>query len=143
MSVAVDPVREACSAAHGPSFGPRGRILLVEDEPDIREVLASVLDLEGYDVATARNGVEALDLLGSGPRVDLILLDLMMPIMSGWEFRRVQREDPALAGIPVVVTSASAPGTVEPDRFLPKPFGIDELIQVVAEVLRARPALAA
>jgi CheY-like chemotaxis protein len=81
--------------------------------------------------------------LGSGPPVDVILLDLMMPIMSGWEFRRVQRKDPALAGIPVVVTSASSPGTTEPDRCLAKPFGIDELLQVVAEVLRARPALAA
>ncbi len=121
----------------------RARVLLVDDEPDIREVLADALSWEGYDVATAANGREALRILRSGPPVDVVLLDLTMPIMSGWEFRQVQRLDPALAGIPVIVTSASSPGTTAPVRFLPKPFGLDELLTALAEVLRARPALAA
>jgi len=75
--------------------------------------------------------------------VHAVLLDLTMPVMTGWEFRRVQRLDPALAGIPVIVTSASSPGSAAPVRFLAKPFGLDELLRVLAEVLRTPPALAA
>lgn len=143
MSTAVAPVREARSDAFPAPLAARARILLVDDEPDIRDVLSEALGWEGYDVATAANGREALEVLRSGPPVDVVLLDLTMPIMSGWEFRRVQRLDPALAGIPVIVTSASSPGTAAPVRFLPKPFGLDELLLALAEVLRPRPALAA
>jgi CheY-like chemotaxis protein len=115
-----------------------GRILVVEDDPDIRETLSEALGFEGYEVTAASNGREALDALRRGPRADVILLDLMMPVMSGWEFRRVQLDDPALAGIPVVVVSASAPGNARPDRLLPKPFDIDDLLAVVAELVGRR-----
>lgn len=107
-------------------------VLIVEDDRDIRECMADALEVEGYSVALAGNGREALDLLRAGVRPDLILLDLLMPVMSGWEFRQEQLSDPLLSGIPVVVVSASAPGGLRPDRHLPKPFGIDELLEVVA-----------
>jgi CheY-like chemotaxis protein len=110
----------------------RGSILIVEDDADIRETLGDALELEGYDVVTAENGFDALCLLRSGLKPGLILLDLVMPIMSGWQFRQVQLADPSLAGIPVVVVSASAPGDARPDRHLRKPFGIDELLSTVA-----------
>lgn len=115
---------------------PRGRVLVIEDERDIREALAEALEYEGYEVAVAANGREALRSLDRGPIPDVILLDLVMPEMSGWEFRQVQVRDPALAGIPVVVVSASDPGSARPDRHLPKPFAIDALFDAVAELVR-------
>lgn len=118
------------------SAGPRGRVLVIEDERDIRDALAEALSYEGYDVAVAANGREALRALHGGPLPDVILLDLVMPEMSGWEFRQVQTHDPALAGIPVVVVSASDPGAARPDRHLPKPFAIDALFDAVADLVR-------
>jgi CheY-like chemotaxis protein len=114
----------------------RARVLVVEDERDIREALAEALSYEGYDVAVASNGREALRALRGGPLPDVILLDLVMPVMSGWEFRQVQVDDPALSGIPVVVVSASDPGAAQPDRHLPKPFAIEALFDAVAELTR-------
>ena len=116
--------------------GP-GHILLVEDDFAIRETVADVLTGEGFEVACARDGADALRQLGDGsPPPGLILLDLMMPVMDGWSFRSAQREDPRLAAIPVVLvsTGAGAEGTLEalaPDGLLPKPFDLDQLIEVV------------
>jgi CheY-like chemotaxis protein len=112
----------------------RGSILIVEDDLDIREALAEALGFEGYDVVLAENGQDALDVLRDGPLPDVVLLDLLMPVMSGWQFRKEQLADPALAGIPVIVVSASAPGDARPDRYIPKPFSIDELLTAVAEL---------
>src|SRR6185503_17726548 len=82
------------------------QILVVEDETDAREMLAFFLTGNGYRVASAGNGREALDLLHGGLRPSVILLDMMMPVMDGWEFRSRQLEDPKLRSIPVIVTSA-------------------------------------
>ena len=82
-------------------------VLVVEDDPDLREMMEQMLHLEGFATLTAPNGQEALNLLNTGAPVKVILLDLMMPVMDGWEFRRRQLADPKLAGIPVVVMSAS------------------------------------
>ncbi len=113
----------------------RASVLVVEDDRDIRECMADALEMEGYAVACAQHGREALDQLRRGLRPDLILLDLLMPVMSGWEFRQAQLADPLLAGIPVVIVSASSPGAAaRPDRHLPKPFGIDELLSLVAQL---------
>jgi CheY-like chemotaxis protein len=112
----------------------RATILVIEDDRDIRECMADALEMEGYAVASAGNGREALDRLRRGLRPDLILLDLLMPVMNGWEFRQVQLADPLLAGIPVVIVSASAPGGTRPAHHLPKPFGIDDLLAVVAQL---------
>jgi CheY-like chemotaxis protein len=87
--------------------GSLPQVLIVEDDLDIRDALGQILEDEGYVVATAANGQEALDQLRSGaPPPRLILLDLMMPVMNGWQFRAEQMDDPALADIPVVVISA-------------------------------------
>lgn len=124
------PVTSLCSRR----TSSRGTILIVEDDLDIREALAEALGFEGYDVFLAENGQEALDVLRAGPLPHVILLDLLMPVMSGWQFRQEQLADPALAGIPVIVVSASAPGDARADRYLPKPFCIDELLSAVAEL---------
>jgi CheY-like chemotaxis protein len=84
----------------------KGSILIVEDDSDLREALSEVLRDEGYSVAMAADGREALDRLRRHLRPSLILLDLTMPVMNGWQFRAEQRQDPALSGIPVVVLSA-------------------------------------
>jgi CheY-like chemotaxis protein len=87
--------------------GPEGRsILIVEDDLDLREALSEVLRDEGYTVAMAADGREALDHLRRQSHPALILLDLTMPVMNGWQFRAEQRQDPDLSGIPVVVLSA-------------------------------------
>jgi CheY-like chemotaxis protein len=83
-------------------------ILVIDDEISIRDVLAEVLMEEGYGVVTASNGWEAMNMLRqSNEPPCVILLDLMMPVMTGWEFRKEQQQDPMLAAIPVVVLSAA------------------------------------
>jgi len=81
-------------------------ILVVEDDPAIRDTLVVLLQAQGYAVSTAANGQEALTLLRGRERPQLILLDLTMPVMSGWEFCRHRQCDPTLASIPVVLFSA-------------------------------------
>ena len=83
-------------------------ILVVEDYADTREALVSGLEQEGYDVVAATDGKTALDLLRWGVTPRVVLLDLTMPIMDGWEFRRHLLADPAPASIPVIVMSAHA-----------------------------------
>jgi len=80
-------------------------VLIVDDDPQVRHCIATLLDTQGYRVAQAANGFEALDYLHSHDRPCLILLDLTMPKMNGWVFRAHLREDPGLASIPVVVLS--------------------------------------
>jgi CheY-like chemotaxis protein len=116
----------------------RGVLLLVEDDFDIREALSGILRDEGYTVRGASNGAEALETLRRDPAVDLIVLDLMMPVMDGWAFRQIQREDPKLNHIPVLVLSADggarervqALGAV---AFLRKPVQLDALLDTVEQ----------
>ena len=117
-------------------------VLVVDDDVDVRESLAEVLSCAGYRVSTARNGRAALEGLRTA-RPDVILLDLMMPVMNGWQFRAAQERDVALAAIPVIVISAvatqnTAPGGVA--ATLTKPFSIDALLQAVGEVVAAGEA---
>jgi CheY-like chemotaxis protein len=112
-------------------------ILLVEDNDDVREMMALALELSGHVVWPAANGREALaQLSGHGDLPCLILLDLMMPVMNGWQLRAALKEDPRLARIPVVVVSAlnselaqRVPGA----HYLPKPVDIDQLLDVVCD----------
>ncbi len=110
-------------------------VLVVDDDDAIRDSLSMLLEDEGYPVATASNGREALDYLHSGPRPCLILLDLKMPVMNGKEFRLAQQRDRLLSAIPVAVISAHVTKQVsmevEADAFLPKPVDIDVLLQTV------------
>ncbi len=112
------------------------RILIVEDDFMIRETIAELLREEGYEITCAPNGLEALRLLADGAPPDLILLDLMMPIMNGWELRHALALDPRLAHIPVVVISAGSTGSerasaMGADGFLPKPFEMQSLLATV------------
>src|SRR5215510_5543427 len=81
-------------------------VLIVEDDADLREMMAQLLSLEGFQTAAVANGREALEYLQGGEAPHLILLDLMMPVMDGWEFRRQQQADPSLSRVPVIVLSA-------------------------------------
>jgi CheY-like chemotaxis protein len=115
-------------------------ILVIEDEPEIREALAELLAREGFATQEAENGSEALKLLRDRcVRPDLIVLDLMMPVMDGWTFRRAQLADPALAAIPVVVMSAVDSGDIEASATVQKPFAVEELVGAVAGASRAPP----
>lgn len=82
-------------------------ILVVDDDPDIAFVIGNVLERDGYAVVIASDGSEALARLREGPTPCLVLLDLMMPGMSGWEFREIQLRDPTLSSIPVIVMSGA------------------------------------
>ena len=78
-------------------------ILVVDDDPNLQRIMTKFLQLEGFAPIPVGNGQEALDYLRGGANVSVILLDLRMPVMDGWTFRREQRADPGLADIPVVV----------------------------------------
>jgi CheY-like chemotaxis protein len=112
-------------------------VLVVDDDPHIRDFLSQALDDEGYMVSCANDGQHALDQLRlQASQPCIILLDLMMPTMNGWQFRAVQQGDPALAGIPVVVLSARTDAQQQADTlaahgFLPKPIDLDRLFATV------------
>jgi CheY-like chemotaxis protein len=107
---------------------PIKRILIVEDAEPIAASMAELLHGEGYEVACAANGQEALQHLESAqPLPDLILLDLMMPLMDGYEFRAQQRRDPRLSNIPVLLMTAGGDiqakaRELEARGYLKKPF---------------------
>lgn len=120
------------------------QVLIVDDDDGLRAVIELVLEAEGYGVVSAMDGAQALGWLRRGVRPCLILLDLMMPGMNGWEFREAQRQDPALAEIPVVVLSGDGnliekAADLSVHGLLKKPVEIDVLIDTVARFCR-RPA---
>jgi CheY-like chemotaxis protein len=117
-------------------------ILVTEDDANDRESLRLFLQQRGYIVRTAVNGQEALNLLVAGPSPDLILLDLLMPVVDGWEVRRQQLANPSVARIPVVVLTAIGEAE-QPDRlgdvgYLHKPIDPDELLAVLERFLAPR-----
>jgi CheY-like chemotaxis protein len=112
------------------------RILIVEDAADIRFLLKSLFETEGFAVDQAANGQEALDVLHSADSLPaLILLDLMMPVMDGYEFRIKQEAEPRLAGIPVVVMTADGDisarrSSIRAREYLKKPVDINRLLSI-------------
>src|SRR6266542_129085 len=119
----------------------QARLLVVEDDDDVREEIAHSMREEGFEVAVAWNGDEALALLRADPSFDLILLDLMLPKTDGWQFRLVQRAEPLLSAIPVIAMSASASAqakAIDADAYVAKPFTYDALIAAVRQVLHQR-----
>jgi CheY-like chemotaxis protein len=112
------------------------QILIVDDDSDIRETLTELLQEEGYGCATAGNGREALEYLHSHPFPSLILLDLMMPVMDGFDFRAAQLEADDLRELPVMVISAGgraeqAAKSLAAADYLNKPMDIGDLFRKV------------
>lgn len=120
----------------------RRRLMVVDDDEDIRESYVLFLESAGYEVSTAQNGVVALERLRSGSRPSLIMIDLMMPVMNGWDLRAELLADPSLADIPVVVFSGDyrelartpPPAIVGVFR---KPVDLDALLQTIARHSRS------
>ena len=111
-------------------------VLVVDDDPDIRGVLTVVLADAGYRVETAVNGSDGLDHVGCTP--DLVLLDLGMPVMDGYEFIRHFREQATHRKTPIVVVSATVDGEVEGAQgFVRKPFENEALLRQVSDLLAA------
>jgi CheY-like chemotaxis protein len=114
-------------------------VLLAEDDLDIRDVVQDLLEESGYDVIPARTGRQALDFLANDPRSppDLVILDLMMPLVTGWQVLEVIQGDPALAKIPVLVLTAATqdrPSGVA--ALLHKPFRIKVLLETIQGLLQ-------
>jgi CheY-like chemotaxis protein len=119
---------------------PDCRILVVEDDEDAREAMVALLQMKGYRAVPAGNGKEALDYLQRAPVPDLILLDLWMPVMDGWEFRQHQKQDPRLSTVPVVVVTALSDRTdVDADEIIIKPVDVEHLLTTVSHYCRREP----
>src|SRR6476646_11859410 len=108
------------------------QVLIVDDDHDMRAALSETLEMEGHQTKCVSNGQEALDHLRTGAVPCLILLDLMMPVMNGWQFRERQREDTGLAGIPLVVITADGHAArkakeLSADDYLQKPLRPEQL----------------
>jgi CheY-like chemotaxis protein len=116
-------------------------ILIIDDDVELREVIAETLQQCGFAVAVAANGREGLEYLRRGPATRLILLDLMMPVMNGWQFCSAKKADPSLAHIPVIALSAAAkkdPGSpyyIDVQDVIAKPVELEQLLTVVRRVL--------
>lgn len=116
-------------------------VMVVDDDATWRELVLEFLKEARFEVAGAANGAEALRRLRRGEvKPDVILLDLTMPVMDGWRFRRRQLADERLAAIPVVVVSSDDPGSLPIDRLVPKPCRPGELLSALAAVLPRRCA---
>ena len=139
ISHTAEPVRDLIAVDRMPVMA--GNVLIVEDDPDVRDMLSTLLSLEGFHAVSAEDGLEGLHLLRAvrhrSPEVPcLVLLDLKMPRLSGHEFRRAQLGDPSVASVPVAVMSgavdleqrAEALGAV---ATVPKPIDCDALLEVV------------
>ena len=114
-------------------------VLIVEDDVDTREMLGRFLELEGFNVETAANGRQALDRLEAGAAASVIVLDLMMPVMDGWQFRREQVRRESLANIPVIVVSAAGRDRmhqIDANTFVSKPVDLEEFLACVQATAR-------
>ena len=117
----------------------RPTVFIVEDDADTREMLGRFLELEGFAVEMAANGEQALQQLSRGVRANVILLDLMMPVMDGWQFRQEQARRAELASIPVIVVSAAGRdriARIDADSYLSKPVDLEELLERVTRYCR-------
>ena len=137
---------QLCSSAEGDhkDLDASGFVLIVNDDPALLDATSFVIENEGMAVETARNGEEALALLRTGRLPELVLLDLMMPVMNGWEFLTAVANDPRLRGIPIVVLSAAehaeVPGALE---VLSESMDLKELLRIVERHVRGSNATGA
>lgn len=103
-------------------------VLIVDDDPDGVDALRYLLESHGYRVDSASNGRDALDYLRAGHRPGVVILDLAMPVMNGWQFLAAREGDEALASIPVIVVTASHPALAAAETVLTKPVDLDALL---------------
>jgi CheY-like chemotaxis protein len=118
------------------------KLLLVEDDAVIQENLAAILEDEGYEVVCASQGEQALALLEKVPLPDILLLDLMMPVMNGWQMRKLMLERPAWAIIPCIIVSGAHDLGAQTDAlsaqgFISKPIKLDKLLNAIEACLKA------
>jgi CheY-like chemotaxis protein len=122
-----------------PGAAPPGRVLVVDDDPDILEFVSMALEDEGYNVVSAPHGAAALERLEAAPP-DVILLDMRMPVMDGWEFARAYRQRPGPHAPIIVLTAAhdaaERASQIQAEAFLGKPFEIDDLLNSVERFAR-------
>jgi CheY-like chemotaxis protein len=123
-----------------------GGVMIVEDDEDIRADLTAILRVKGFSVEESANGRDALARLRGGARPCLIVLDLMMPVMNGWELRDAMRADAALKSIPVVVVSGAGrisdqeSAALQPTAVLVKPFELSQLLELVGRYCARQPS---
>ncbi len=118
-------------------------VLVVDDEFDLTSTLRAILEGEGYRVDTCANGRETLERVKAA-KPDLVLMDVMLPLLSGFEVLRAMRQTPGLDSVPVVLMSAMRPGVRRDDyrwqAFLHKPFSLESLVKTVEQLIgRAAP----
>jgi CheY-like chemotaxis protein len=106
-------------------------VLLVDDDVDIRDTVAEALRGAGYKVRVTSNGAQALTALEE-MCPEVVLLDLMMPLLGGWQLLEIMKANPRHAQIPVIIMTASRDDVSGHPRVLRKPFGLDELLRTVA-----------
>jgi CheY-like chemotaxis protein len=128
----------------GPHRGP-GKILVVDDDDGLRAMMRRQLEHAGFDVVAARSGAEAIDVLRAERGCRLVLLDMIMPAMDGWDFRQIQLGDAAIAHVPVIVLTGAPLPTLVHDQlqaagYLLKPVGRDHLISVVINYCAPGPS---
>ena len=111
---------------------PTGRILVVDDNAHALRAISELLEFEGFSVLTAKNGLDALNKMRTADHISLVLLDLWMPVMDGWEVLRRKRSDADIAEIPVVVLSAVPPASLDgADEVLRKPVDLRPFVDTV------------
>lgn len=116
------------------------KVLVVDDDPDNREMIRELLDAQGYFAAAAENGAQAIELLESGLDPDLILTDLLMPVMSGWDLCERLKGTPSWRSIPIVVLcgmAAEQRGKLQVDDAFEKPTNVTKLLNRIAELCGA------
>jgi CheY-like chemotaxis protein len=121
----------------------RTSVLVVDDDVDLQRVMTKFLALEGFAPIVAGNGQEALDRLRDGAHADVILLDLRMPVMDGWTFRREQRLDPRIASVPVVVLSGTETdrmAEIDAAAWFSKPVSFPEVIAAIRRLSGRTPS---
>lgn len=124
------------------------RVVCIEDEPEMIDLVRLILGRKGFSVIGANGGVEGLETV-KAEKPDLVLLDLMMPDMDGWEVYQQMKADPELRDIPVVVVTAKAQSIdkvlglhiAKVDDYITKPFGPQELLESVEKILQTNEAV--
>ena len=114
-------------------FEPNCKVLVVDDNLDASGALSILLEFEGYSVVTAQNGLDALNVMQGTEAISLLILDLSMPVMDGWELLRRKRADPAISDIPVIVLSALQSSSLNGvAAILTKPVKMGSLLAAIA-----------